>query len=890
MGLGRMTCEKWVRRVAPLCGRRDHRTSGAHHAHIVGEYNWTVRRRCQLLLFVVAACGDGQPVEGDASVTPPTPPLIEAPASITLVEGESTTFSVSVAPVSESVLVDIAPLALSVVTVTPHALTFDAEHITAEMTVATENDDDNVINETTDILLAIEGGDSHHIMTRVIDNDVQQIVADATNLTLTESTTATFNVRLARRPSAPVTLTVWSDAPQIAAVNPATLTFAPASYNVPLPVTVTGAVDTNTANGTAHVYVGQVSNVTDARVDVSVTDDDVQALVLSATNVPLTEGTSGTFSVSLAFDPLQATSVQLQSSDITAAAVTSPTLQFNSSNYNIPQPVTIVATDDVDQLNESVTLSLSGAGSGSVTVPVLDNDLIRVQTSTVWEGLDNQFYVSLADKPGIAGLTLSIQVLSGDVTVSPSSLFIANGDYTSGHSIHVLPIVDYNSNADRQAAIRVSAPGQTPRDITFTIEDRIPGSLNYVSLRHENSGAGAIGFMDITLAPTNTWPADGRVVISLPAGFDASAATFVSSSADGSYSFAATTSSMTVSRTNGWPSSASFTLRLGNVRNPPVSGTYQIGVSTKTGSGDPLDSGTGSDYITVGPLSGATVTLGDTQPGATTTATIAFTGRNPWPADGKLEIYFPTVLDVSAATVSAQSGVDGTFTTAVSGAVVTLTRSGGTPTAGGTPISITLANVVNPPTAQATYSFRLVTETSTGTSIDIGFPKGVVIGCPATITKAPQRGTNLPFGGNPWQYADGVTSPSWGTDVAYIYSCVASDYLVASDFQFTIPSGATVTGIRFDVEREYVNYNAVDSSVRIIKSTLGSTDRASTALWTKQPVSFGGPTDLWGETWTAADIESSTFGIAMAVNAVTPTTPAYVRVGYVSATVYLSCP
>jgi hypothetical protein len=297
-----------------------------------------------------------------------------------------------------------------------------------------------------------------------------------------------------------------------------------------------------------------------------------------------------------------------------------------------------------------------------------------------------------------------------------------------------------------------------------------------------------------------------------------------------------------------------------------------------------------SDSLFAGWISNATATLGVPQPGATTTATLTFTTQNPWPADGTLTLYIPTVFGVTGAVVGAQSGVDGSLEIAVASGAITLTRTGGTPVSAGTDVSITLANVVNPATAQATYGFQLSTRTNTGLEIDRGLTRGVVIGCPATITKAPMRGTNVPLGGNAWQYPDGVRTPSWGTDVAYIQSVEASDYLVASDFQFPIPDGAAITGIRFDVERDYWGYAVVDSAVRIVKTAIGPSDRSIATPWTTQPVAYGGPADLWGESWSAADIESSTFGIAMAVRAVTPGMRADVRVGYVTATVFLSCP
>ena len=807
---------------------------------------------------------------------------------MTIVEGETTTFSVRLAePPTEPVVIHVESTNTGTASVTPATITLDAATNEAELTISSFEDDDDVINEVAEVVLSIDGGDTRRVMTRVIDNDVQQLVASATNLAVRESQTGTFNIRLARRPSAPVTVSLWSDAPQIATASPAAVTFDPTFYSVRATITVTGVEDMNTANAMAHIYAGQLQNVTDARVDVDVVDDDMQALVIDATNVPIAEGGTSTFAVRLAFDPLQVTTVGLQSSDPTAVEVTS-NLSFDSTNYNVPQTVTVTGTDDVDTLNESVTVTLWGAASGTVSVPVTDNDLLEVLAGSVIEGRSATFYVSLADALP-APLPVSVDVISGDVTVSPSSFFVS--DTLIARDFTVTAGVDSSSNADRPALIRVSAPGQTPRDVPITIVDRIPGTLSSIYFMHEDARVGALGYMDVSFHPQNYWPGDGRLVITYPPGYDVSAATFQSSTADGSYSVTATTSTVTVVRTGGTTSYSTHTLRLAGIRNPSMSGQFPISLATQTYAGDLIDHATRTDSVYAASMLAAQAALANPQPGATTTLTFDFTTRNPWPADGKLVIYVPSLLDVANATVTGQSGLDGTLAASVSGSYVTLTRSGGTTVAGGTPISLTLAPVANPPASLATDEFQLTTQTSTGASIDVGFPRGVVIGCPTSITKLPHRGFNVPFGGKPWQYPDGVTGLSWGTDVAYIYSVAESDYLVASDFRFALPQDATITGIAFEIGRDSSGHDAVDRAVRAIKTVIGEADRSSTAAWTGTPGSYGGTTDLWGETWSPADIENSSFGVAIAVKALTPgATSYYVRVGYVTATVYLSCP
>jgi hypothetical protein len=212
-----------------------------------------------------------------------------------------------------------------------------------------------------------------------------------------------------------------------------------------------------------------------------------------------------------------------------------------------------------------------------------------------------------------------------------------------------------------------------------------------------------------------------------------------------------------------------------------------------------------------------------------------------------------------------------------------VTRAGGTLLAGGSTVSLTIGNITNPATAQATTFFEVATESASGAWINSAFPPGVTIGCPATITKSSNHQRDVAFGGDVWGVGGG----------AYIAQLESSDFAVFDDFQIMMPAGATVAGIQFDVERRNTGWPVVDSAIRAVRnSSVGTVDEAATAQWpfSYQTQSYGGATDLWGQTWSAADIESSTFGAAIAARAVTSGMTGTVTVRNVSATVYLSCP
>lgn len=97
-----------------------------------------------------------------------------------------------------------------------------------------------------------------------------------------------------------------------------------------------------------------------------------------------------------------------------------------------------------------------------------------------------------------------------------------------------------------------------------------------------------------------------------------------------------------------------------------------------------------------------------------------------------------------------------------------------------------------------------------------------------------------------------------------------SDYLTATNFGFTIPAGATITGIKVDIERDDNSGSSglKDNEVKIIKAnSITGTDHASNSTWPNNAAyaTYGSNSDLWGTTWTAADINSSQFGVALSV-------------------------
>src|SRR5439155_6478346 len=96
---------------------------------------------------------------------------------------------------------------------------------------------------------------------------------------------------------------------------------------------------------------------------------------------------------------------------------------------------------------------------------------------------------------------------------------------------------------------------------------------------------------------------------------------------------------------------------------------------------------------------------------------------------------------------------------------------------------------------------------------------------------------------------------------------VASHYLKCTGFSFSVPSTAVIQGIQVEWEYKNGSTGAIkDKAVRIVKGgTIGATDKASGSNWpaTDTFTAYGGSADLWGNSWTPSDINSTNFGAAL---------------------------
>ena len=241
----------------------------------------------------------GTPDELTLSITDDdTAALVVRDESLTVGEGESSSYTVNLATEpTDSVTVAISghagtALMLSGATLTSDALTFTAANWnTAQTVTVTADHDDNSINEDVTLTHTATGGGytalTDELSVSVTDDDTPAIVLTPVGLTVGESDTASYTVRLATEPTAGVTVTISGHAGTDLSLSGTTLTndaltFTTTNWDTAQTVTVAAAHDADSANDNAtltHTGGGEYAGV-NSRLPVVVTDDDTGALRL----------------------------------------------------------------------------------------------------------------------------------------------------------------------------------------------------------------------------------------------------------------------------------------------------------------------------------------------------------------------------------------------------------------------------------------------------------------------------------------------------------------------------------------------------------------------------------------------------------------------------------
>ena len=312
-------------------------------------------------------------------------------------------------------------------------------------------------------------------------------------LSVNEGGNGSYTVVLDAEPTASVTVDVTGGGD--VTVEPASLTFTADNWETARTVTVRAAADDDTADdaqtithtmasGSASEYVGLSVD----SVAVTVTDDDEPEVTVSRDTLSLVEGSSGSYTVRLAFQPSTRVTVDVTGGgDVT---VTPTSLTFSTTNWATARTVTVRAAEDNDTVDDSQTVThavdsgsapeYAGLSIDSVAVTVTDNDApgVSVSRSTlrVNEGGSGTYTVRLASQP-TAGVTINVAG-GGSVTVVPTSLTFSTSTWNTPQTVTVRAAEDADTADDAQTVTHTvdsnSAPeyaGLSVRSVAVTVTD-----------------------------------------------------------------------------------------------------------------------------------------------------------------------------------------------------------------------------------------------------------------------------------------------------------------------------------------------------------------------------------------------------------------------------------
>lgn len=122
-------------------------------------------------------------------------------------------------------------------------------------------------------------------------------------------------------------------------------------------------------------------------------------------------------------------------------------------------------------------------------------------------------------------------------------------------------------------------------------------------------------------------------------------------------------------------------------------------------------------------------------------------------------------------------------------------------------------------------------------------------------------------GAREWVSPDAIVDGG-ETQVPNMLAQEVSHLLVGKYFNFDLPPTAVVSGVEVEWRRRGIlEAGLADSQVILVKGGVpGVASRGKQESWgAYEDVLYGAPTDLWGESWTPADINGDSFGPGLSV-------------------------
>jgi len=136
------------------------------------------------------------------------------------------------------------------------------------------------------------------------------------------------------------------------------------------------------------------------------------------------------------------------------------------------------------------------------------------------------------------------------------------------------------------------------------------------------------------------------------------------------------------------------------------------------------------------------------------------------------------------------------------------------------------------------------------------------------LTKGGNSAVNEGGGNDNWNNVTNVLALDGNYARVDVTKNDTSKYAKAYNYQFNIPDDATINGVIMRITRYSENDgNITDNEVYLIDTSRNpkGSNKATSTGWAEsaETVAYGGSSDLWGASWTVADINNANFGIAI---------------------------
>ena len=471
-----------------------------------------------------------------------------APKLLSLTEGSSgdSTANYTVVLTSEptqdvTVTVTVTTLTdgTSPVSLNTTSLTFTSADWNMPQTITvTARDDDNAVGETVTLSHTLttdateySGLSASDVEVVITDDDTPGVMLAPTAINLTEGDMEDYTAVLKSEPTADVTLAVSVPDGATVSLNKTALTFTSTNWNMSQAVQVT-ALDDEYWRDTRLVRLGhtlttdatEYSGLSASDVEVVITDDEEATMTLLPDPLTMDEDSNVDYTVVLNSKPTENVTVAVTVPDGAPVSLNRAMLTFTSTNWNVPQSLTLTASSDADAADHSVTLvhTLTGANYGyvekSLLVTVEDSEepllILTPANLSIAEGSPNGTdYTAQLDAQPLTNVTVSVldihdhQAISNrnKISISPPSLTFTPASWSMPQTQTVYAISDSDGINE-----------------TMTVKFQITGSEEYVA---EPPPVLTVNVNDddtpgVTLAPTqlglseqNTQPVTYQVVL-----------------------------------------------------------------------------------------------------------------------------------------------------------------------------------------------------------------------------------------------------------------------------------------------------------------------------------------------------------------------------------------